>query len=385
MMAQQLAIQHANAAAQATSNVGQPNQMAPQQLQNLQNAQMQAAQQHQQQQQQAAAATQQSQPPGQIQPQAPQAQQPQPQPQTPQQQPAQQQQQVAASAMMQQRPRDQIRGHCILKLVQFGDHLSQFVVSSKPIEFYMSRGAQILDAQATKQREDLAYWIDFVETFFSPRGVLRHSVWDIDENSSKQYEVTFPALARYFFTHFESGIINMQMIAEKAKDKELPNNCHYIESQKSSFIYWFDNGSQVCCPSWHRKDRLSFNGQCSIAHSHMYRAHKSQLVANGTLRAQFDSNQKIELLEFVTSNHEEYVRRRGVLEAARPLHEWQKEWQKANPPLDGKQSPEMSKKKPRPMKSPPTAPPDIDLPDTKVKGGMGITPAVFRFLEVNQA
>jgi LIM-domain binding protein len=248
-MAQQMAIQQA---AQANNNTGQPNQMAPQQIQNLQNAQIAVAQQQHQQQQQQAAATQQPQPPGQGQPQAPQAQQP--QPQTPQQQPAQQQQQVAASALMQQRPRDQIKGHCILKLVQFGDHLSQFMVSSKPIEFYMSRGAQILDAQAMKQRDDLAYWAEFVETFFSIRGVLRHSVWDIDGNTTKQYEVTFPALARYFFTHFESGIVNMQMIIEKAKEKELPNNCHYIESQKSSFIYWFDNGSQVCCLSRHRHE-----------------------------------------------------------------------------------------------------------------------------------
>jgi len=116
----------------------------------------------------------------------------------------------------------------------------------------------------------------------------------------------------------------------------------------------------------------------------MYRAHKSQLVAHGTLRAQFDANQKIELLEFATSHHEEYVSRRGILEAARPLHEWQKEWQKANAPPDGKQSPEMSKKKAKPMKSPPTAPPEIDIPDTKLKGGLGITPAVFRFLEVSQ-
>lgn len=162
--------------------------------------------------------------------------------------------------MMQPRPRDQIKGHCILKLVQFGDHLSQFVVSSKPIDFYISRSAQKLDAQATKQRDDLAYWAEFVETFFSIRGVLRHSVWDIDENTTKQYEVTFPALARYFFTHFESGITNMQMITEKAKEKELPNNCHYIESQKSSFIYWFDNGSQVCCLSrHHRTGRIFYN------------------------------------------------------------------------------------------------------------------------------
>ncbi len=160
-----------------------------------------------------------------------------------------------------------------MKLVQFGDHLSQFAVSSKPIELYMSRGAQILDAQATKQRDDLAYWADFVETFFSIRGVLRHSVWDIDENTTKQYEVTFPALARYFFTHFESGITNIQMIIEKAKEKELANNCHYIESQQSSFIYWFDNGSQVCCPLSHRLRGLSQAFNALISYSHVYRAY----------------------------------------------------------------------------------------------------------------
>jgi hypothetical protein len=148
--------------------------------------------------------------------------------------------------MIQQRPRNQIKGHCILKLVQFGDHLSKFVVSSKSIDMCMLRAAQRLDAQGTKQQDDLAYWSDFVETFFSPRGVLRHSVWMSDEGSGKQYRITYPALARYFYTHFESGISNMQMIVEQPKEKELPYNCHYIESPKSSFIYWFENGSQVC-------------------------------------------------------------------------------------------------------------------------------------------
>jgi hypothetical protein len=106
-------------------------------------------------------------------------------------------------------------------------------------------------------------------------------------------------------------------------------------------------------------------------------------VAHGTLRAQFDHNQMIELLEFVTSSHQEYLPRTKVVEVARPLHEWQKEWQKVNAPLEGKQSPEMSKKsKARPFKSPATAPPEIEIPASKVKSNMGITPAVFRFLEV---
>lgn len=76
--------------------------------------------------------------------------------------------------------------------------------------------------------------------------------------------------------------------------------------------------------------------------------------------------------------------RTKIVEAARPLHEWQKEWHKVNAQPDGKQSPEMSKKaKARPMKSPQNQPPEIDIPDSKVKLNMGITPSVFRFLEVS--
>jgi hypothetical protein len=109
------------------------------------------------------------------------------------------------------------------------------------------------------------------------------------------------------------------------------------------------------------------------------------LVANGKLKAQVDANQMIELLEFETNNHEEYLPRTKVVDAARPLHEWQKDWQKINAPADGKQSPEINKKgKARPLKSPPSQPPDIDIPDSKVKLNMGITPSVFRFLEVSR-
>lgn len=249
--------QQQNAQAQGNSNQGQPGQMNPQQLQNLQQAQIAAAQQ-QHQHQQAQAAAQQSQAQSQAQPQPQQApqnpqaqsqQQGQPQSQQQQQQAGMQQQQAAAAAaaMLQQRQGEKFKGQCLMRLMQFADHLSNFGVSSKPLEMYMASGAQKMAAQGTKQRDDLLYWLNFVDRFFSPRGVLRHSVWIVDEHSNKQYEITFPALARYFHTHFESGIKNMQMIMERGSEKELPNNGHYIESQKSSFVYWFDNGSQVSC------------------------------------------------------------------------------------------------------------------------------------------
>jgi hypothetical protein len=108
------------------------------------------------------------------------------------------------------------------------------------------------------------------------------------------------------------------------------------------------------------------------------------LVATGTLRAQFDAEQKIELFEFLTTGHDEYISRKSVIEAAKPAHNWVKEWHKVNQ-QDNKQSPEMSKKgKARAMKSPQNPPPDalVDLPESAVKRGAGVTEAVFQFLEV---
>ncbi|RKF84007.1 Transcriptional activator ptaB [Golovinomyces cichoracearum] len=367
LIAQQLAIQQqANAQSQGASNQGQTSQINHQPNQNsqqTQNALMQQHHQQQQQQQQAhGAASQQNQ--GQQNSQA-QSQpnhsnlqngpiQPTPQPQVAGVQHhitnAMMQQQHLFQQQQLQRHGERLKGQCLMKLMLFADHLSSFTSSTNSSESYMTNPSQRLAAQGAKQRDDLNYWSTFVEHFFSPRGVLRHSVWVMDEKSNKQYEITFPALPRYFHTHFESGIKGIQMILEKGTEKELPNNNHYIESQKSSFVYWFEGGAQ--------------------------------LVASGTIKAHFDAQQKIELLEFVTTSHEEYLPRTQVVEAARPLHIWGKEWHKINSAPDGKSSPEMNKKKPKLMKSPPQPPPDIGIPASKVKTSMGITHSVFRFLEL---
>lgn len=99
--------------------------------------------------------------------------------------------------------------------------------------------------QPNKDQSDLAYWADFVETFFSPGGTLYHCVLMADEGKPKQFAITFPALARYFHTHFESGMIRMQMVVERSVEKRLLDDYSHIESKNTSFIYQFDNGSQV--------------------------------------------------------------------------------------------------------------------------------------------
>jgi hypothetical protein len=103
------------------------------------------------------------------------------------------------------------------------------------------------------------------------------------------------------------------------------------------------------------------------------------------MRAHFDAEQKLELFEFSTTSHEEYVSLKSVIKAAKPAHNWIKDWHKLNTP-DIKTSPEMSKKsKAKQLKSPQNAPPDalVDLPPSEVKESTGIPEAVFQFLEVS--
>jgi hypothetical protein len=131
----------------------------------------------------------------------------------------------------QQQKNGAMKGQCLLRLLQFSEHLSG----------YGSHGGP-------RAKDDLTYWTSFVDQFFSKTGVFRLSLYvatsepnNEDHGTDKQYEITQPALARYFHTHFQSGIKNMQLILERGTmDKPLPSG-HFIENQKASLIYWFEN------------------------------------------------------------------------------------------------------------------------------------------------
>lgn len=134
------------------------------------------------------------------------------------------------------------------------------------------------------------------------------------------------------------------MILEMAKEKDLPNGGHFVES-KSCFIYWFTNGHQ--------------------------------LFAHGQLRAQFDQSGKIDLLDLVTNEHSEYVPRTNLLQTAA-----------ASP--DIKQSPSQSKaagkrgsqqRQKQQVQAAQDQTPQVTIPDSMVNDS-GTTQAVLHFLEI---
>ena len=92
------------------------------------------------------------------------------------------------------------------------------------------------------------YWQSFVDRFYAPGGVLRQGVWN-PQVGAKQFEISTPALARYYLTQYTSGIRQIQMVVEGARERDMPNGGHVVESARTSFIYWFTNDCQVSnCP-----------------------------------------------------------------------------------------------------------------------------------------
>lgn len=98
------------------------------------------------------------------------------------------------------------------------------------------------------------------------------------------------------------------------------------------------------------------------------------------LKAQFDSQNKLDVLDLVTVNHNEYVPRSGLLQATLA-------------PSDIKQSPSTSKaqgkrgsqqRQKQQIQAPPDQSPKVTVPESLIND-LGTTKAVFQFLEVIQA
>ncbi|KAL8636790.1 MAG: hypothetical protein Q9228_005854 [Teloschistes exilis] len=339
---------------QAAANVQQHSQMQQQHSQQQQQPPPQQSQTIQQPQPQS---QQQPQPQAQAQQQTPQQaqsqQQPTPQSQAQQQHQAQQQAEAQVHHVQQNTnalmgPRVQpMKGASVLKLMQFADLLGDFSVStsiSTP-----AAGHPCADQDQTiKQENHLSHWQGFVGRFFSHTGVIRQHLYSSSDQATKTFEISpTPTLARYYWTHFNSGVQNIQMILGKARELDLPNGGHAIASDKTSFVYWLADGHQ--------------------------------LVMSGRLRVQFDRVDMIDLLEILTTSHEEFVPRAKLLRTATESPEM-------------KQSPNQSKttgkkgaqQRQKPAQAMQDLGPFAAIPRSTITDH-GVTPSVQKFLEVAEA
>ena len=193
-------------------------------------------------------------------------------------------------------------------------------------------------------KNDISYWRNFVDTFFTPSGVMRQTTWSLKDQSTKSYELLCSSLPRYYFLHFESGVQNMQIHFQDIIERALPGGGHYVSSEKAYWIYWLKNGHQ--------------------------------LRMNGNLRARFDASNALELFEWVTTQHNEFI----------PLDQLQKS---ATQSPELKQSPTMSKstgkraQQQRQKEQEAAKKQQLQAPiPSSIVSDVGLTPAVMHCLEV---
>ena len=93
------------------------------------------------------------------------------------------------------------------------------------------------------------YWQQFVNTFFADDSVFKLTVISANDPGAKpkQFTICYTSLPRYYVTHFESGVENIQLTMDGATEIELGNNNYLVTIERAKFIYWFRDGLLVCC------------------------------------------------------------------------------------------------------------------------------------------
>jgi hypothetical protein len=196
-------------------------------------------------------------------------------------------------------------------------------------------------------KNGLEWWQGFVEKFFTETGAFIHSVYSKTKGNTKQFEIVYAALPRYFDTLFNTDVANLQITldgaTEKASHPELRVTC-----DRAKFIYTYKN-------------------QC-------------QVIYSGRLTAFWSGSDKMEWLQFDGSGHQQMIPRAAL----EPLFH-----QPSPNQMNPNQSPRMNKntklkqqQQQRAIEPPEPYLPMSKLPNTGITDH-GLPPVLQSYLEVS--
>jgi hypothetical protein len=119
-------------------------------------------------------------------------------------------------------------------------------------------------------------WQSFVEKFFTETGSFIHCVFSNNTERTKQFEIVYAALPRYFYTLFNTDVTNLQITLDGSAEKVAPPATK-VTCDRAKFIYTYKN-------------------QC-------------QVVYRGKLTAFWSESEKMEWLQFEGEGHQQYLPR----------------------------------------------------------------------------
>jgi len=208
---------------------------------------------------------------------------------------------------------DILAGQCILRLIQYQNNLAN-----------------------PERPNDLDYWEETMTKYFSPVGSLRQQLYSIKSGGDKSFQLQFPSLARYFYSHFACGVKQIFLQSYDHNENKLPNGGVLIMSSTASLTYVFQNDIRV--------------------------------TTTGQLRVTFDDMQKIEQMNISTTGWQEYIPRSVLLQPQSP---------------EVKQSPKITNKNLKRAQGKPTEQNTRPIIPQSGVGEFGVPNHIFQFLEVS--
>jgi hypothetical protein len=185
---------------------------------------------------------------------------------------------------------------------------------------------------------ELDYWESFVEKFFSPEGVLRQQLWNSKNKGDKTFRIEYPSLPRFYLAHFVGGIEQIWMSVLGASEKALVHAGHHtVWCGTASTKYAYKNGHVV--------------------------------ITFGQVKVNFDSENRIELLDITTTSWKEYIWREQLLLPPKS-------------PPDQKESPKLNKNLKRQQQKPAPSPQAPPIPNSRVTE-YGVPGPLMQYLEVS--
>lgn len=152
----------------------------------------------------------------------------------------------------------QAMGQGTLKLLNFTDQIGKFDVA--PDE--------------NRKNNNVERWQAFVDKFFTETGSFVHVICSSSAERSKQFEIVYAALPRYFYTLFNTDVTNLQITLDGANERVGPNEVK-VTCDRAKLIYTYRNSCQV--------------------------------IYHGKLTAFWSGSDKMEWLMFDGTGHEQYI------------------------------------------------------------------------------
>lgn len=162
--------------------------------------------------------------------------------------------------MKQQQAQAHSGGQGTLKLMNFVDQIGKY------------------DTRSSEPNK-VERWQAFVEKFFTETGSFVHVVYSTAAVKTKQFEIVYAALPRYFYTLFNTEVTNLQITLDGATEKSAHSELK-VTCDRAKFIYTYRN--------------------------------RCQIIYHGKLTAFWSGSEKMEWLQFEGQGHEQYIPRSAL-------------------------------------------------------------------------